>query len=90
MKGATTGKGPACSETPAPVALVVALTELLKVPVAMVVVLGLELELFAIPVELFWETTCWRRKKRRVGGRVGTYSAPILIKFQQGIKVNEA
>lgn len=49
---------PACSETPAPAGLVV-LAELLWVSVAMVVVLGLEVEfLHAVGFVMFWETTC--------------------------------
>lgn len=57
---------PGCSETPAPLAEV-ELAELLYVPVAMVVVLRLEVEFPpAVGSVLFWETTCWRTKRGRM------------------------
>ena len=56
---------PACSETPALPGLVV-LAGLLWASVAMVVALGLEVEFPpAVGSVLFWETTCWRGKKKR-------------------------
>lgn len=58
MTGSRRETVPACSETPAPVGEV-ELAELLKVSVAMVVVLGLEVEFpLAVGFVLFWETTC--------------------------------
>lgn len=62
ITGIRKGKVPGCRESPAPVGEV-ELAELLYVPVATVVVLRLEVE-FA-PVVLFWESTCYRKRKER-------------------------
>lgn len=58
MTGIRKEMAPACSETPAPVGLVV-LAEMLCMSVAMVVALGLEVEFPpAVASVLFWDTTC--------------------------------
>lgn len=70
MTGIRRENVPGCSETPAP-AGEVELAELLYVPVAMVVVLGLEVEFPpAVGSVLFSETTCWKGKEREEDGEL--------------------
>lgn len=47
----------------------------------MVVVLGVEVELPPMGIVLFWETTCWRRRKKKGMGGCGRFQT-----YQTGLQ----